>query len=153
MKKSLLPSILGSFLLLLFGLQSNLAQEKKTSKIQITITEEGKVTSDTTFELEEGQDPEIIKKVVAYMAGGEIHPGHMSKEMHISHSGDHKMMMHKHMMNGINIDSIKEAHPDARVLVIKDENGKITVEESDGDIMKEHKVIILSDGDCEGKEK
>ena len=56
MKKNLLPLILGSFLFLLFGFQSSMAQEKKTSKVHITITEDDKVTSDTTFELAEGQE-------------------------------------------------------------------------------------------------
>lgn len=184
--------MLGSFLFLLFGFQSNLAQENKTSQVHITITEDGKVTSDTTFELAEGQDPEMIKKVVSHMAGGDLHGKHMTKEVHVINECDHKMMKHEHMMKDINMDSIREAHPDAKVLVIKDENGKVTVKESDGehemhlvgedhgehhemiiisseddgetvhvhksksgkkDMMKEHKVIILSDGDCEGKEK
>ena len=42
---------------MLFGFQHAMAQEK-TSKMHITITEDDKVTTDTSFELEEGQDPE-----------------------------------------------------------------------------------------------
>ncbi len=163
MKKYLLSVIMGSFLLLLFGFQSTMSQDSKSSKIQITITEDDQVTTDTTFELAEGQDPEMIKKMISHMAGGDFHA---------SHSGDKKMM-------DINMDSIKEAHPDAKVLVIKNKDGEITVKEVDdehemhfgdeghgehgehhkmmiigeGDVSEKHTVIIHSDVDCEGKGK
>jgi hypothetical protein len=214
MRKHLLQLIPAALLVLLFGFQQGMAQEKKSSKVHITITEDDKVTSDTTFELAEGQDPEMIKKIVGHLAGGEIHEKHMSQDVHVSHSGDkqmvwvskgdHEDIMHKHMdmdmMSDINIDSIKEAHGDAKVLVIKNKDGEVTVKELDdehemhfgdddhghhemvfiegdeegnvfhvkksksgekimmihemeGDHTKEHKVIIHTDDDGEGKEK
>jgi len=137
MKKHLLYFLIGSFLIMLFGFQPTIAQAKKTSTISITITEDDKVTTDTTFELKEGQDPEMIKNMITHMAGGDMHVKHMSKD-DVWHT--------KPCMESINIDSIKEAHEGAMVLVIKNK---------DGDSMKKRKVIIHTDvdDDCKGLEQ
>ena len=136
---------------MLFGFQHTIAQDKKTSTVSITITEDDVVTTDTTFELKEGQDPEMIKTMITHMAGGDMHVKHMSKDV---------VWQTKPCMESINIDSIKEAHEGARVLVIKNKDGDVTVEEKDmhgkhHEIMKEHKVIIHTDvdDDCKGLEQ
>jgi len=151
MKKHLLYFLTGFFLIMLSGFQHTIAQDKKTSTISITITEDDKVTTDTTFELKEGQDPETIKKMITHLAGDDMQVKHMSKDV-VWHT--------KPCMESINIDSIKEAHEGARVLVIKNKDGDVTVEEKDmhgkhHEIMKEHKVIIHTDvdDDCKGLEK
>jgi len=151
---------------MLFGFQRTTAQDKKTSRISIIITEDDKVTTDTTFELKEGQDPEMIKKMVTHMAGGDMHVRHTSKDVYVTRKGDNDDVWHtKLCMESINIDSIKEAHDGARVLVIKNKDGDVTVEELDGDRkvlmiedddgMKERKVIIHTDvdDDCKGLEQ
>ena len=82
MKKTLLL-LLGLGVFLFFSLNSLSAQDKKSTKITITITEDDKVTTDTTFELSDGQDPEMIKKIVSHLAGEDVHMN-ISKSM--SHS-------------------------------------------------------------------
>jgi hypothetical protein len=177
MKKILLYLFPVLFLAMITSIQQSPAQDEKTSTVHITITEDGKVSTDTSFELKEGQDPEMIKKMVEHLAGGQAHGKHISHDVHLRHCDDSKMIwigsdgdcLHgKHMVTGINIDSIKEAHPDAKILVIKKKDGEITVKELDdedelqleehfhvkGDENSEHKVIIHSDEeDCKGKEK
>ncbi|HEC44994.1 MAG TPA: hypothetical protein ENI20_19480 [Bacteroides sp.] len=142
MKKHLLSLLFALSLVMLIGVQQTLAQKEKTSTITITITEDDEVTTDTTFELAEGQDPEMIKKMVSHMAGGDLHKVHVSQDVHMSHKGHNKMLWisedgehniwsAEKMMADINIDSIKEAHGGGKVMVMKDENGDITVKELD----------------------
>lgn len=143
MKKHLLHLTIGTCLVMLFGFQQTMAQEEKPSKVHITISEGDEMTTDTTFELKEGQDPEMIKKIITHLAGGDMHKVHVSKDVHVSHGGDKKMVWvssgedddwHiKEGLEAINIDSIKEAHKDAKVLVIKNKDGDITVKELDED--------------------
>jgi hypothetical protein len=148
MKKHVMPLIISVFLVNLAGSLPIRAQDEASTKIRITITEDDKVTTDTTFELSEGQDPEMIKKIVSHLAGGDLHARHMSKDNKMVWKGSGE-----DMMSGINPDSIREAHKDANILVIKNKDGEITVKELEGEDMKEHKVIIKSDGDCEDIEK
>jgi hypothetical protein len=142
MKKHLLSFLFALSLVMLIGVQQTRAQKEKTSTITITITEDDEVTTDTTFELAEGQDPEMIKKMVTHMAGGDMHKVHISQDVHMSHKGDNKMVWitedgehntwhAEEMMEDINIDSIKEAHGGGKVMVMKDEDGNITVKELD----------------------
>ena len=163
MKKHLLHLSLGISLILLFGSQQAMAQDKKSSKIHITITENDKVTTDTTFELKEGQDPEMIKKVISHLAGDDLHKMHMSQDVHVSHDvhkshGGQKEMVWihsdgekawhgEHGMECINIDSIKKVHKGAKVLVIKNKDGEIEVKELDGD--EDHEMFF--EGDEHGK--
>ena len=166
MKKHLLPLFLASGLILLFCFQHTRAQDKKSSEVHITITENDAVTTDTTFVLKEGQDPEMIKKVITHLAGEEME---MSHDVHMSHSGEKQMVwMHsdgdknvhiEHMMEDINIDSIKEAHNDAKVLVIKNKDGEIIVKELDeeadhemffgGDEHGEHHEMMFIEACCD----
>lgn len=160
MKKHLLQFIMFYVLISLIAFQQTSAQEKKSSTISITITEDEKVTIDTTFELAEGQDPEMIKEMVAHMAGGDVHAKHMSQEVHVSHNGDEKMVW---VTSGGHPDvdgdvSVKEVDEDHEMFFSEDDHGEphemvfVTVEEG-GDIETEHTVIIHTDADCEGKEK
>ena len=134
------------------------AQEEKTSTITITITEDGNVTTDTTFEIAEGQDPDAVKEMVEKLAGGDIHVksskhGH-KKVMYMTGDED---AWHIH---DIDIDSIKEAHDGAHVMVMKTEDGDINVkvlEEEDEDFEFESeeggtyvvKVMKHGEGDCD----
>ena len=138
MKKMLLISLgLGVFLSV--SLNHLKAQDKKPTTVSITITEDDKVTTDTTFELSEGQDPEMIKKIVSHIAGEDI-------QMNISKNMTHSMMgmefsdedvvsnkgsnFNVHFDDlGIDLDSIKEAHGGQKVMVLKDEDGTLTVKE------------------------
>ena len=156
------------------------AQEEKTNTI--TITEDGKVTTDTTFEIAEGQDPDAVKEMVEELAGGEIHlkmakEGH-KKVMYIKEGKDEDTW-HIH---DIDIDSIKEAHGGAHVMVMKTEDGDFNVkvlDEEDEDfefeseeggtyivkvmkhgeddcdvhVTKDHHIIISEDGDPHGNKK
>ncbi len=169
MKKTLLYLFPALFLALLPGIQHTSAQEEKSSKVHITITEGGEVSTDTTFELDGGQDPEMIKKMIEHLAGGDMHAKHMSHDVYVSHSGDKKMVwiggdddecLHsKHMMSDINIDSIREAHGDAKILVIKKKNGKITVKElenehelhMDDDLHGEHHEMVFIESEEDGE--
>ena len=138
------------------------AQEEKTSTITITITEDGKVTTDTTFELSEGQDPDAVKKIVEELAGGDIN---IKMEKH-----GHKKVMYitegeegdSWNIHDIDIDSIKEAHGGAHVMVMKSDDGTVNVkvlDEEDEDYEfeseegKTYKVKVIKEGkgDCEGE--
>lgn len=152
MKKNLLQLSILLALVMTIGFQKGYAQDKKKSKVHITITEDDKVTTDTTFELSEDQDPEMIKKMVQTMATEDLETIHVIKEMHADHDGDHKMVWisedsehntwtAEEMMGDINLDSIKEAHGGGKVMVMKNDEGEITVKELDDD-----EVIHMEDG-------
>lgn len=166
-----LPLILGLGIFLAFTVSPMAAQDQKKSTVSITITEGDKVTVDTTLELKEGQDPEMIKKIVSHLAGEDI-DAHQSKSM--SHAGiamihsDDDVVWHAgkggdfeyHFGDfGIDIDSIKEAHKGEKILVMKDEDGEFTVKELGEDdegekILKlkdQHVVIMTEEGDEEGE--
>ena len=135
------------------------AQEGKTNTVTITITEDGKVTTDTTFEIAEGQDPDALKTIVEELAGGDIHIKSAKKAekkiMYIA-EGDEGGTWE---ISDVDIDSIKEAHPGARVMVMKTDDGNINVkvlDEEDEDIEFKPeegetyvvKVIKEGKGDC-----
>ena len=52
----------------------NQAQAQKTGgdKITVQITRDGKIVSDTSFLLKEGQDPEAVKEVIGHVLEGDI---------------------------------------------------------------------------------
>jgi hypothetical protein len=117
--------VLGFFtvcLLITASFNPAFAQEDKSTTIHITITEDGSVTTDTTFELREGQDPDMIEKMIHHLSGDEI--------WHVETSDF-----------GIDLDSLKEAHEGAKVLVIKDKNGNITVSELGGECNEDVRVV------------
>ena len=73
--KKFLP-LLSFGILLAFSVCQLSAQDEKLSKVTITITENNKVTTATTFELKEGQDPEMIKTIVTQLSGDDKHGQH-----------------------------------------------------------------------------
>lgn len=153
MKKAIQLLFLASFLVIYTGSRQASAQEKKGSTIHITIEEDEGVTTDTSFQLSEGQDPEMIKKMIMHLAGDDMKDFHITKKMHAGHSGAHKMVWitddeegtwtAKDMMIGVDLDSIKEAHGGEKVMVFKDKDGNIQVKELDD----EHVLHMNKDHD------
>ena len=162
MKKQLLHLSLGISLILLFGSQQAMAQDKKSSKIHITITENDKVTTDTTFELKEGQDPEMIKKVISHLSGEGLHEMHMSQDVHVSrdvhksHGGQKEMGEDEDYEMFFEGDEHGKHH---KMMFIEsgDKGEKTIIIHTQGDDCdgKEHKikVIVHSDDDMEWTEK
>ena len=142
MKKLLL---LGSFAICLVMMASTnqaIAQEDESTTVHITIKEDGKVTTDTTFELKEGQDPDMVKKMVQHMAGGDDDCDH--RELAWVHVDNDNVWHAKSMDMGIDLDSIKEAHGGGKVMVFKDEDGNITVKELGED--EDHEMHFKHEG-------
>jgi hypothetical protein len=172
MKKNLLILLSTGILLALPTLYAQ-AQDKKPVTISITITEDDEVTTDTTIELKNGHDAEMIKKIVTHMTGEDIDMEHF---MSMSHSkvemihADEDMVWHNkeggdfefHFDDlGIDLDSIKEAHGGQKIMVMKDGEGSFTVKElgeGDDDMIlhkdnsngKHKTVTIIMDDDEEG---
>lgn len=150
MRKQLPLAILAAFLLLFPGIRQAHAQEQKKSKVHVTITEGDKVTSDTTYELSGDQDPEKIKKMISHMCCDdmEMQMSHKGKEklIWINEDGDHNSWTAESAMEGIDLDSIKEAHGGKKVMVMKDDDGEITVRELDDE---DAEVYIIKSGDGE----
>jgi len=157
MKRLLLLGSVVVCMVIMMSTNQAIAQEDESTTVQITIKEDGKVTSDTTFELKEGQDPDMVKKMVQHMAGGDEMM--MKKEVIIMQKGDddcdHKELAWvyvdsddawsvKSMDMGIDLDSLKEAHGGGKVMVFKDEDGNITVKELGED--EEHEMHFKHEG-------
>jgi hypothetical protein len=175
MKKTIL-SILGLGLCLSFCVIPMKAQDEKPTKVTITITENDVVTTDTTFTLAEGQDPEIIKEIVTKLSGD--HPDHKHEKMmvissldstdhHIIKSSDHHTMV----ITGkeidedrikVIVDSFEKRDEEGEVKVIvgssekgSGESDEKTVnvfvysdnDESPDEEEKEVKVIVIGEGD------
>ncbi len=123
------------------------AQEKKSGKIHIQITEDDKIVTDTILDLKKGQDPEQIKKMISSIVGDDffIHAadGKGFKIMRIS-SDDEGQVWHIE-----DLDSIKEAHGEGKLLVFKGEGGDVEVKVLSG----KHKSIIISGDQCEDEEE
>lgn len=147
MKKLLLLGSLAVCLLIMASTNQAIAQEDESTTVHITIKEDGKVTTDTTFELKEGQDPDMVKKMVQHMVSGDEKM--MKKEVIIIQKGDddcdHDNVWHvKSMDMGIDLDSIKEAHGGGKIMVFKDEDGNITVKELGED--EDHEMHFKHEG-------
>ena len=157
MKKLPLLGSLAVCLIIMAATNQVFAQEDESTSVHITIKEDGKVTTDTTFELKEGQDTDMVKKMVQHMVGGDEKM--MKKEVIIMQKGDddceHNELAWvyadsddawnvKSMDMGINMDSIKEAHGGEKVMVFKDEDGNITVKELGDD--EEHEMHFNNEG-------
>ena len=157
MKKILLLISFAVCLIAVASTNQAFAQEDESTSVHITIKEDGKVTTDTTFELKEGQDPEMVKKMVQHMVGEDEKM--MKKEVIIMQKGDddceHNELAWVHsdgddiwhissMDMGIDLDSIKEAHGGGKVMVFKDEDGNITVKELGED--EDHEMHFKHEG-------
>ena len=149
------------FALMMFLPFTTGAQDEKTNTITITITEDGKVTTDTTFKIAEGQDPDMVKRMVEDLAGGEVHikarKDSYKKVMYTTGDDEETWDIYD-----INIDSIKEAHDGAHVMVMKTDDGNVKVkvldeEYEDFDFESDEgesyivKVVKEDEGDCEVK--
>jgi len=158
MKKLLLLGSLAVCLVMMASTNQAMAQEDESTTVHITIKEGGNVTTDTTFELKEGQDPDMVTKMVQHMVGGDDRM--MKKEVIIMQKGDedcdHKELAWVHSDGddvwhvtsekmGIDLDSLKEAHGGAMVMVFKDEDGNITVKELGED--EEHEMHFKHEGE------
>jgi len=165
MKKMLLPGIMAVCLVYLSYTNQAIAQEDESTSVHITIKEGGKVTTDTTYELKEGQDPDMVKKMVQHMAGGDdkimkqeviiIKKGDDdcdSKELAWEHVAGDDLLNVNDLDLGIDLDSLKGALGSSKLMVLKDEDGMITVkelgEEEDGDNVE---VYVIKKGDKDVK--
>jgi hypothetical protein len=142
MKKLLLLGSLAVCLIMMASTNQAIAQEDESTTVHITIKEDGKVTTDTTFELKEGQDPDMVKKMVQHMVGGDDDCDH--KELAWVHVDNDDVWHAKSMDMGIDLDSIKEAHGGGKVMVFKDEDGNITVKELGED--EDHEMHFKHEG-------
>jgi hypothetical protein len=136
------------FLLFIFAglaactLPNNQADAQKTGgdKVTIQVTREGKIVSDTTIQLKEGQDPEAVKKVIVKVLEGDI-------EVISGKEGSQKMIWvtsedDKHLSHTGDIDVEKDTCTKHKKLVMireGDDHGEV------------HKKVIVKEGP-EGKE-
>ncbi len=120
----------------------NQAQAQKTggNKITVQITRDGKILSDTSFLLKEGQDPEAVKKVIGHVLEGDLKvisgkEGHQ-KMVWVS-SGDEENMWHAEEID-VDLDTVME------------HEGKVMVHKGNhpGEM---HREVIVKHGP-EGKE-
>ncbi len=130
MNRLLLLSSMAVCLVILMSTKQAIAQEDQSTSVHITIKEDGKVTTDTTFELKEGQNPNMVKKMVQQMVGNDD-----CEHKELGDDEEHEMHF-KH-----------EGHGDHEVMIIEsDEDGKkVTVEiedESEEDVEKEVEVKV-----------
>jgi len=110
------------------------AQKTGGNKVTIQITRDGKMVSDTTIQLKEGQDPEAVKKIIGHVLEGDIQviSGKESAETVIVGSGD-KL-------------EVSEGKEGGEKVIIITEKG----DEKPGDHQKKIKVYVTEgDGDVE----
>jgi hypothetical protein len=161
MKRPFLLTSLVSILILMAPTSRSLAQDEEKTTVRITIQKDGLVTTDTTFELKAGQDPDMVKEIVRHLAGD---GKKMEKEVIILREGDDECEHHGlawvyevnddhgHITGeelGVNLDSIKEAHGGERVLVFKDKDGNVMVKELGKDDDHEMHLKHGGEGDHE----
>ena len=165
MKKNLLVLLSTGLLLVLPQIHTQ-AQDEKLVSLSITITEDGEVTTDTTIELKNGHDAEMIKKIVTHMTGEDIDMDH---SMSMSHSkvkvihADEDMVWHSkkdgdfefHFDDlGIDLDSVKKAHGGQKIIVMKDGEGDDHMVLHEDETHGKHKSVrIIIDDDEEGEEE
>ena len=145
MKKTLLSSLsMGIFIAFNTGQLS--AQDEKPARVSITITENDMVTTDTTFELGKGHDPEMITKVVSQLTGEDID---INTTIKVVGAGDDEHGKHRNVMI-IESDDSGEHH------VINSSNHHMTIITEDGDEghgrAKTIDVIVNTDEDVESLE-
>ena len=100
--KKILPLLISLVIPLAFSAMQLKAQDEKPMKVTITITEDEKVTTDTTFEIKEGQDPDMIHEIISELTGEDFPDKH-------SGSGTHKKMIMVHSDEDVDVHS-KEGH-------------------------------------------
>lgn len=132
------------------------AQKTSGDKVTVKVTSNGKVISDTTFQLKEGQDPEAVKEVISRVLAGDIEvitDKEGDQQIIWVTSGDAKHMCHsedietsmdtctKHMEM---VMTSGEEEPGSKVIIIKDKGGR----ESD-DHGKTIKIYVEGGNDAE----
>jgi hypothetical protein len=144
MKRIILFSILNLFACVIIF---NQAQAQKTGgdKITVQITRDGKILSDTSFLLQEGQDPEAVKKVIGHVLEGDLKvisgkEGH--QKMVWVTSGDEENMWHAEEID-VDLDTVMEEEG-SKVIVIKEKGDK-----ESGVHQKTIKVIVEGYDDAE----
>ncbi len=140
MKKSLFPCSLLVCLLLTVASNRAMAQEDEPATIHITVKEGGKVTTDTTFTLKEGQDPELIEKLVSHLTGGDAKTG--QKEVIIIQKGDDELLEWTEDDDDLNVYVIKKGDKEVKVVKkvtvqVEDESGKEMEKEVEVEVKKE----------------
>jgi hypothetical protein len=157
MKKLLLVSLLVITTCIILSSQSY-AQETKGDKVTVQITKDGKVVTDTSFQLKEGQDPEAVKRVISHVLEGDIQvisgkEGHQKMVWVTSHAEDidvnmDSTMKHEEKVMIFQGDPGEDHH---KVMVRKGSAGEETVVVSEGS-----KIIIITekgDKESEGHQK
>ena len=143
--KKILPLLISLVIPLAFSAMQLSAQDEKPMKVTITITEDEKVTTDTTFEIKEGQDPDMIHEIVSQVTGEDFPHEH-------SGSGTHKKMIMVHSDEDVEVHSEK-GHYEYRfgddIYIMKNEDGNVTVMEAGEG---KRKILIHEDSD-HGKHK
>jgi len=157
MKKNLIMPSLLVLALFIFQPLVVLAQEGKTSKVTVTITENDRVITDTTFELSEGQDPEKVKEIISQILGEDVDfgtKGNGHKEVVWISSDDNEHVWHAKEFQ-IDFDSINAE--EGEVIVFKDESDnihKVIVKKHEGEgedvIVMSSKTIRVSEEDNKG---
>jgi len=132
------------------------AQKTDGDKVTIQITKDGKIVTDTTIQLKEGQDPEAVKKVIGHVLEGDIQAisgkeGDQKMVWVTSHDDKHTWSAedidvnmdtctkHKEMVMIHRGDNPGEVHK--KVIIKKVPEG----EESEGTVIEE--TVIVDSGD------
>jgi hypothetical protein len=148
MRKHLLHLTIGASLVMLFGFQQTMAQEVKTSEVHITISEGDEVTTDTTFELKERQNPEMVKKMISHLAGEDIHKTH--KIIVHTEEGDYEekdIIVSVHTDDDMEWAEKGEEDEHMEVYVIKKDDGK------EVKVMKKKIKVEIEEEEDTGKKK
>src|SRR4030043_1264675 len=157
MKKLLLVNLLGITTCIILSSQSS-AQVTKGDKVTVQITKDGKVVTDTSFQLKEGQDPEAVKRVISHVLEGDIQV--------ISEKEGHQKMVwvtsedDKHMWHAEDIDVKMDStmKHEEKVMIFKGDPGddhhevivrKVSPDEESEGHQKVIKVIVEGNDDVE----
>jgi hypothetical protein len=156
MKRILLLCILSLITWVIPGIKSS-AQVTNGDKVTVQITKDGKVITDTVFQLKEGQDPDAVKKVIGRILEGDIQvisgkEGHQ-KMVWVTKDDD------KHMWDAeeMEMDMDSVVKHEGKVMVLdggSGEGSKIIIIEEKGhkdceDHPKHVKVYVEGDNDME----
>ena len=163
MKKLLLLGSIAACMVIMMSTNQAIAQEDESSTVHITIKENGKVTTDTTFDLKDGQDPDMVKKMVQHMVGGKVmvfkdEDGNITvkelgedeeHEMHFKHEGqgDHEIMIIESDEDGEKVKIKKMKKGGGHMMIISEDEHMEWSEEDDENV----EVYVIKKGDKDVK--